>query len=75
MRRNHIGVFSRNAASKVAGLRRIRETVAAIVPGSSDLKLTEHQGGLWVFHKPSSILLHKAEKVDRKISETWDLKP
>jgi hypothetical protein len=56
--------FTRNGERKIAGLRKIRETVARIVPGSPELQITPHQGELWVEHEPSSVLLHKAEPVD-----------
>lgn len=63
MRRN-LGAFSRNAPSKVAGLRKIREEIAKIIPGCTRLRMREYQGEQWVYHKDSGVLLHKADAHD-----------
>jgi hypothetical protein len=64
--------FTRNGTRKIAGLRKIRETVAKIVPGGPDLRITPHQGELWVEHEPSSVLLYRADAADRETLRRGD---
>lgn len=64
---NSSNPFTRNGASKIAGLRKMLATVAKIEPGGPSLRLVPHQGELWVEHEGANCLLHRADKVDREM--------